>query len=300
MLTGAIAKGVRKGAEALLGRTYKAKQPRTMFKKKPKKSPVVKTNITKTGAKTVAAEAAKGAKRAVRGRRRGLEKRLAKRLIPRVSGVRKKLEGKSAADLAKQYTGLELTSMFRKLAEADKPNKKLLGRIKRARALREDIVSASESSTGSSSKTPLKFRNKGGKVIKKAHGGKMSHVALYPAEESRSGTMSEAKRKKYAKIGGVVKKKTGGVVKKQAGGPFKQGYKAREDESLGMRTGPESGKTQSMAARRDESYGDWGKRKRGRVNIKKGGSVRKLKKGGQVRKMSEGGMLVASLYETIS
>jgi len=141
---------------------------------------------------------------------------------------------------------------------------------------------------------------KGGVVMKKAHGGKMSHVALSPAEESRSGTMSEAKRKKYAKTGGVVKKKTGGVVKKQAGGPFKQGYKAREDESLGMRTGPESGKTQSMAARRDESYGDWGKRKRGRVNIKKGGSVRKLKKGGQVRKMSEGGMLVASLYETIS
>lgn len=189
------------------------------------------------------------------------------------------------------------------------------------------------------------IRKQGGRIMKKANGGKMSHVGLYPAEEARSGTMSEAKRKKYAKkggpvkkyhkgkqidkaakealktheilvkagqsgrsdpetkkkkSGGVVKKKTGGVVKKQAGGPFKQGYKAREDESLGMRTGPESGKTQSMAARRDESYGDWGKRKRGRVNIKKGGSVRKLKKGGQVRKMSEGGTLVASLYETIS
>ena len=41
----------------------------------------------------------------------------------------------------------------------------------------------------------------------------------------------------------------------------KQGYKAREDESLGMRTGKESGKKQSMKARRDESYGAWGKRK---------------------------------------
>jgi len=40
----------------------------------------------------------------------------------------------------------------------------------------------------------------------------------------------------------------------------KQGYNAREDESLGMRTGPESSKKQSMKARRDESYGDWGKR----------------------------------------
>ena len=41
----------------------------------------------------------------------------------------------------------------------------------------------------------------------------------------------------------------------------KQGYKAREDESLGMRTGKESTKKQSMKARRDESYRAWGKRK---------------------------------------
>jgi len=273
MLTGTITKGIKKGAEALLGRTYKAKQPRTMFKKKPKKSPVVETNITKTGAKTVAAEAAKGAKRAVRGRRRGAEKKLAKRLIPRVSGVRKKLEGKSAADLAKQYTGLELTSMFRKLAEADKPNKKLLGRIKRARALREDIVSASESSTGSSSKTPLKFRNKGGKVVKKAHGGKMSHVALSPAEESRSGTLSEAKRKKYAKTGGVVKRKAGGLIKKQRGGPFEQGYGDRKRESIAMRRRMPRTPEQLQAAA-NESYGRWGHDTgRGRINLADGGPI---------------------------
>ena len=41
----------------------------------------------------------------------------------------------------------------------------------------------------------------------------------------------------------------------------KQGYKDREDESLGMRTGKESTKKQSMKDRRDESYGAWGKRK---------------------------------------
>ena len=46
----------------------------------------------------------------------------------------------------------------------------------------------------------------------------------------------------------------------------KQGYKAREDESLGMRTGKESTKKQSFKARRDESYGAWGKRKAGKVN----------------------------------
>tara|TARA_R110002020_G_scaffold44348_6_gene128012 strand:- start:1574 stop:3112 length:1539 start_codon:yes stop_codon:yes gene_type:complete len=40
----------------------------------------------------------------------------------------------------------------------------------------------------------------------------------------------------------------------------KQGYDDRQDESLGMRTGKESTKKQSMKARRDDSYGKWGKR----------------------------------------
>ena len=46
----------------------------------------------------------------------------------------------------------------------------------------------------------------------------------------------------------------------------RQGYKAREDESLGKRTGRESGKKQSMKDRRDESYGKWGKRPQQRIN----------------------------------
>ena len=53
----------------------------------------------------------------------------------------------------------------------------------------------------------------------------------------------------------------------------KQGYKAREDESLGMRTGKEAGKSQSMKDRRDESYGAWGKRGNQKINKKHGGSV---------------------------
>ena len=56
--------------------------------------------------------------------------------------------------------------------------------------------------------------------------------------------------------------KKGGSAKKKK----KQGYKDREDESLGMRRGKESGKKQSMKARRDESYGKWGKRKSGKIN----------------------------------
>ena len=47
--------------------------------------------------------------------------------------------------------------------------------------------------------------------------------------------------------------------KGKSAGRKKQGYAAREDESLGMRTGKESGKKQSMKDRRDESYGKWRK-----------------------------------------
>jgi hypothetical protein len=112
---------------------------------------------------------------------------------------------------------------------------------------------------------------------------KMSRVGLSPAEEKRSGTYSQAKRKENMKKGGSASaksRKTNPKLKSKkyrAGG---QGYSAREDESLGMRTGPERSKTQSMAARRDESYGDWGKRRRGRVNVKKGGSIGVALRGG--------------------
>ena len=46
----------------------------------------------------------------------------------------------------------------------------------------------------------------------------------------------------------------------------KQGYKDREDESISARRGKESTKKQSFKARRDESYGKWGKRTRGKIN----------------------------------
>jgi len=112
------------------------------------------------------------------------------------------------------------------------------------------------------------------KYVKKKAGG-MTRVGLYPQEEKRAGVLPFARR---VKKGGPVKKKAGGKIKKYAAGG--QGYRDREDESLGMRTGPEAGKTQSMAARRDESYGDWGKRRRGRVNVKKGGSIGVALRGG--------------------
>jgi hypothetical protein len=47
---------------------------------------------------------------------------------------------------------------------------------------------------------------------------------------------------------------------KMAHGGKLQGYAARQDESLGMRTGKENSKKQSMRGRRDDSYGKFGKR----------------------------------------
>jgi len=54
----------------------------------------------------------------------------------------------------------------------------------------------------------------------------------------------------------------------------KQGYDDREDESLGARKGAEKDKKQSMKARRDDSYGKFGKRdaeKKGKNKINKEG-----------------------------
>ena len=57
----------------------------------------------------------------------------------------------------------------------------------------------------------------------------------------------------------------------------KQGYDDREDESLGARKGAEKGKKQSMKARRDDSYGKFGKRdaeKKGKNKINKEGIIK--------------------------
>ena len=77
------------------------------------------------------------------------------------------------------------------------------------------------------------------------------------------------RRTKDAMGRALFKKPTGRTLAdaiQKKGRPHKQGYKAREDESLGMRTGKESTKKQSFKDRRDESYGKWGKRKRGKIN----------------------------------
>ena len=217
-----------------------------------------KVKVKRKGAKAVMKEAKEGAKTASRGSKK---RKVEKRVLPHIPKVRKKLEGQSASALAKNYTGKELTAMFRKLTQADEPNKKLLGRIKRARALREDLVSALE--TAPDSKVPLKFRKTGGKVTKKATGGQMSRVGLSPAEESRSGTMSEAKRKKY-----------------QRGGPIHHNT-SRENRL------EELGRVDS-----EKAYTPQGRRN---LKDEKKRIVRGLKKGGQV---TNGNDFVSQFYDS--
>ena len=55
-------------------------------------------------------------------------------------------------------------------------------------------------------------RKKAAKVVKKQAGGRMSRVGLSPAEMARAGVMSEAKRRRYAKKGGIVNRKGGGQI----------------------------------------------------------------------------------------
>ena len=71
-------------------------------------------------------------------------------------------------------------------------------------------------------------------------------------------------------------------LKASGGSIKKQGYKAREDESLGMRTrkaphslGMPTRKKQSFKDRRDESYGKWGKRPNQKINRRGGGVARR-------------------------
>ena len=75
-------------------------------------------------------------------------------------------------------------------------------------------------------------------------------------QESPSGNIL-AQGENFDEVMGIYKMFTGQF---KGGGKMKQGYADRQDESLGMRTGRESSKMQSMKGRRDDSYGKFGKR----------------------------------------
>ena len=71
-------------------------------------------------------------------------------------------------------------------------------------AIKEKIQLVTNAMEGIAKRNSSIKRNKGGKVLYKKHGG-MSHVGLSPAEEARSGTMSEAKRARYMQAGGPIR-----------------------------------------------------------------------------------------------
>ncbi len=80
--------------------------------------------------------------------------------------------------------------------------------------------------------------------------------------------------KSYLRSGKIHGDKSMLTESEQVSEKKKQGYDDREDESLGARKGAEKGKKQSMKARRDDSYGKFGKRdaeKKGKNKINKEG-----------------------------
>ena len=80
-----------------------------------------------------------------------------------------------------------------------------------------------------------------------------------PKKKNMGGMMKSKMASKGGKMGGKMNRgmKAGGMAKKgySKGGVAKQGANDRLDESLGMRRGKESTKSQSMKSRRDESRG---------------------------------------------
>ena len=73
-----------------------------------------------------------------------------------------------------------------------------------------------------------------------------------------------------------------------------QGYADREDESLGMRTGAERTKSQSMRDRRDESYGAFGKRPNQRINRDVGGGTKSISDKDAMEMAEEAMMMTAA------
>jgi len=98
-------------------------------------------------------------------------------------------------------------------------------------------------------------------VIERAHRRRRTRGKVYSA--------NRAKRKQAVK--GPAPTSEQGSPQQTSFNRGGQGYAAREDESLGMRTGAERTKSQSMRDRRDESYGAFGNRPNQRINRKDGG-----------------------------
>ena len=95
-------------------------------------------------------------------------------------------------------------------------------------------------------------------------------------DESKAGN-KRLGRRAYSSVRAMDK---GDRMMKHGGKVHKQGYADEQDESLGMRTGAESTKKQSYKARRDDSYGKFGKRDEEDrdITMARGGKIKEGKK----------------------
>ena len=142
--------------------------------------------------------------------------------------------------------------------------------------------------TGNAPDVPAKAGHfRGGGIAKRGKGKALQDGGAFVANMAKQGVGQALQLQEGGvfsdTIGRALKRRTpdaeGRALPRPKGrgktprGKKRQGYKAREDESLGMRRGKESGKRQSMKDRRDESYGKWGSRPNQRINKKHGGRI---------------------------
>ena len=144
-------------------------------------------------------------------------------------------------------------------------------------------------------------QKKGGVVIKKQVGGRMSGVGLSPAEMARAGVMSEAQRRRYMprKSGGPVGTVTGIVGKAALRKAVKKGTKKFIGAGGKVKKVPEgySGITKKVEPRATYTEGPVKRRKKSKGGkktpfIRKAGGRINRKGGGQI-----GTALIASLYD---
>ena len=134
-------------------------------------------------------------------------------------------------------------------------------------------------------------QKRGGVVMKKQVGGRMSRVGLSPAEMARAGVMSEARRKRYMNNAGtgVINRGPGGSLAKSA---LRKELKKATKEFI--EKGGKITKIKEVKPRADYTAGPIKRKKKGKGGEKKP-FVRKA--GGVVRRKSGGTLLVASLYD---
>ncbi len=117
-----------------------------------------------------------------------------------------------------------------------------LSRLRELGGRRQDIEGLVQSQSGSQY-TDEEFRRRSRtRAGRRNRDNERRGLDALRRESGAQFTDAEFKRRASRRIGG------------------KQGYNDREDESLGMRRGPERNYSQSMKDRRDESYGRWGTR----------------------------------------